>query len=88
MESYNFGGQVSVNHKDGQHRIHLNGLGDRSEISFSGHKPAKLEAHNQRLALRSKNLALFNSDHHRLVTLHHNCPLDAGGHGHVYKTNC
>ena len=88
IESHNFGGVVLVNHRDGHHRIHLNGHGDRSEINFSPHKTAKLEAHNQRLAMRANHQAYFNNDHHRIRYLHHNCQLGAGGRGHARETSC
>jgi uncharacterized protein (UPF0333 family) len=88
MESHNFGGHVIVNHRDGQHRIHLNGQGDRSEINFSGHKPALLQAHDQRLALRGNHIAFFNRDHYRLRTLHHDCNLTQSGEGHTFNTRC
>ena len=88
MESHGFGGHVIVNHRDGSHRIHLNGHGDRSEINFSPHKTAKLEAHNQRLAMRAEHQAYFNNHHHRVRYLHHNCNLNDYGDGHARNTKC
>jgi hypothetical protein len=88
MESHNFGGHMIVNHRDGHHRIHLNGYGDRSEINFSPHKTALLQAHNARFAVRANHQAYFNSNHYRVRYLHHNCPLGAGGEGHTRNTRC
>ena len=88
MESHNFGGHLFVNHKDGHHRIHLNGQGNRSEINFSGHKPVFLQAHNQRFAVRANNIAHFTSNEYHLRTLTHNCDLHAGGEGHRWRRRC
>lgn len=92
MESHNWGGHIFVNHKDGKHRIHLNGIGDRSEINFAPDKIALLQAHKQRLAIRSHHTAHFNNsindDDYRIRYLHHDCPLTARGEGHKRKTSC
>ena len=88
LESRDFGGRALVNHKDGEHRIYLEGQGDRSEINFSSNKIAKLDAHNMRLALRGNHIAFFNKDHYRLRTLHHDCNLTQSGEGHTFNTKC
>lgn len=88
LESRDFGGRALVNHKDGEHRIYLEGQGDRSEINFSSNKTALLQAHDQRLAMKGNHMAYFNRDHNRVRYLHHDCQLGAEGRKHSRETSC
>ena len=82
------GGQVFSNYKDGTERVKLNGQQFISEVYFSPHHLALLQAHKKRLAMRADHQAYFNDAHNRVRYLHHNCDINAPGKFHTRETSC